>query len=108
MGELTSQNKIDKLEKYLLYGGVIFAVVSISFVFGMLIWGLNMLNDSMNKTIDAGMESQFIGQAYEQGFTESDQVSPHCFYHKYNLPEHPSGLVITSKSFGYCPKGVIP
>lgn len=68
-----------KMWKYIVYGGAIFAIVSVSIVFGALIWGMSMLTDSLNKQWDDEAEINFIDQAHGQGYTDSDMYEKHCF-----------------------------
>ena len=76
---LRKENRNNKIWNYILIGGVVFAIGSIALVFGMFIWGMSMLSDSLNKEWDAQAEIDFIDQAHYQGYTDSQMYEKHCF-----------------------------
>lgn len=74
----------EKIWNYVLGGGIIFVFVSFAVVFGMLIWGMSLLSDSLNKKWDNDAEINFIDQAHQQGYSDSEMLDPHCF----GSPQH--------------------
>lgn len=75
----SNQVRNEKIWKYVLWGGCIFAIISFVVVFGALILGMSMLSDSLNKQWDDEAEINFIDQAHYQGYSDSDMYEKHCF-----------------------------
>ena len=46
---------------------------------GFMYWGLSMLSDSLEKQWADQDELNFIDQAHQQGYNDSQMLTPHCF-----------------------------
>src|ERR1700704_870124 len=91
------------MNKIIKIGIIGSAITGFCFIVGVALLGMNTLSDSANRSDQAQAEIQFIDQAHQQGFTDSEQVTHHCFYHENNVKPNQTGLYSPARYFGNCP-----